>query len=73
MSIFEFDRQSHEQAIKEEQYAKGQTDGAFKTLYELVKDKLLSLGIAASKAGQSEEEFAAGMEAYFAQGGTAAL
>lgn len=42
-------------------------EGMFKTLYELVKDNLLSLKNAAKKAKQSEEDFAAGMDAYFAQ------
>ena len=45
--------------------------GRFETLYELVKDSLLSLANAAKKAGQSEEEFAAGMESYFLSIGTA--
>ena len=48
---------------------KGRAEGIFKTLYGLVRDNLLSLTNAARKAGQSEEEFAAGMRAYFAQGG----
>ena len=47
----------------------GRVEGIFKTLYELVRDNLLSLANAAKKAGQSEEEFTAGMSAYFAQGG----
>ena len=50
---------------------RGERKGVFKTLYELVRDNLLSLANAASKAGQSEEEFAAGMEAYFAQAAVA--
>ena len=45
--------------------------GRFETLYELVKDSLLSLANAAKKAGQSEEEFAAGMESYFLSAGAA--
>ena len=44
-----------------------ETKGVFKTLYELVKDNLLSMANAAKKAGQSEKEFAAGMNEYFAQ------
>ena len=47
----------------------GRAEGIFKTLYELVKENLLSLANAAKKAGRLEEEFAAGMSAYFAQGG----
>ena len=45
--------------------------GRFETLYELVKDNLLSIANAARKADQSEEEFAAGMESYFLRGGEA--
>ena len=63
MSIFEFDREKYDDMVREE----GREEGAFKTLYELVKDNLLSLANAAKKVGQNEEEFASGMEAYFAQ------
>lgn len=66
LSIFEFDREEHERIIRTEEYEEGETRGMFKTLYELVKKKLLSLSIAATEAGQSEEEFTAGMEEYFA-------
>ena len=52
---------------------KGRAEGIFKTLYTLVKKKLLSLSAAAQEAGQSEEEFSTGMSAYFAQGGGTAL
>ena len=61
-----------EVALKERETkgeARGEIKGIFKTLYELVRDNLLSLANAAKKAGQSEEEFTAGMKAYFAQGG----
>ena len=76
MSIFEFDREEYEKQVREEEreeveakcLAKGRKEGALKTLYELVKDSLLSLANAAKKAGQSEEEFAAGMESYFLRG-----
>lgn len=71
MSIFEFNREEYDNMIRAESEARGEVrgerKGIFKTLYELVKDNLLSLGIAANKAGQSEEEFASGMEAYFAE------
>ena len=53
-----------EVALKERE-----TKGIFKTLYTLVKKKLLSLSAAAQEAGQTEEEFTAGMKAYFAQEG----
>ena len=70
MSIFEFDREEHEKIIRAEEEARGKKqgriEGMFKTLYELVRDNILSLKIAASKAGQTEEEFTTGMEAYFA-------
>ena len=42
---------------------KNKTIGRVKALYELVNDGLLNLSIAARKAGQSEEEFRAGMAA----------
>ena len=69
VSIFEFDRDEYDDMVREESEAKGRIEGIFKTLYELVRDNLLSLANAAKKAGQSEEEFSAGMSAYFAQGG----
>ena len=54
----------------EEGRAEGRADGIafgeFKMLYELVGDSLLSLAEAAKKANQTEEEFEAGMKAYFA-------
>ena len=59
MSIFEFDREEHDRQQREEGWL-----GAF---YEMVKKKLLSLSIAASEVGQSEEDFAAGMQEYFAK------
>ena len=58
-----------EQLIKERK--EGRKEGALKTLYELVKDNLLSIANAARKANQSEEEFAAGMESYFLTAGGA--
>ena len=67
VSIFEFDREEHERIILAEEREESEARGAFKTLYELVKDNLLSLANAARKAGQSEEEFKNGMEAYFAE------
>ena len=81
VSIFEFDRDEYDDMVREESEARGlakgkkegkeegRIEGIFKTLYELVRDNLLSLANAAKKAGQSEEEFTAGMSAYFAQGG----
>ena len=82
MSIFEFNREEYERQVREEEREEveakclakgreeGKIEGVFKTLYELVKDNLLSLTNAAKKAGQSEEEFASGMESYFLRGGT---
>ena len=60
-----------EQLIKERNEGKkeGRKEGALKTLYELVKKKLLSLSTAATEAGQSEEEFKSGMESYFLRTG----
>ena len=58
-----------EQLIKERN--EGRKEGILKTLYELVKDNLLSITNAARKADQSEEEFAAGMESYFLSTGAA--
>ena len=78
MSIFEFDREEHERIIRKEEFedgwakgkgegiAEGKTKGRFEVFYELVKDNLISPGIAAKKAGQSEDEFKSGMEKYFA-------
>ena len=54
-----------------EQLIKERKEGALRTLYELVKKKILSISTAASEAGQTEEEFAAGMESYFLSAGTA--
>ena len=56
-------------ASKREGEARGVAKGIFKTLYELVRDNLLSMANAAKKAGQTEEEFTADMSSYFAQGG----
>ena len=71
VSIFEFDREEHEKQVRAEEYEEGETRGIFKTLYALVKKKLLSLSSAAQEVGQSEEEFAAGMDEYFAQAAAA--
>lgn len=46
----------------------GKEEGRLGVFYELVRDNLLLLCIAADKAGQSEQEFTPGMEAYFAKG-----
>ena len=67
VSIFEFDREEYERQVRAEEREDSEKRGVFKTLYELVKDNLLSLGNAAKKAGQSEKEFTAGMNEYFAQ------
>ena len=52
-----------EQLIKERK--EGRKEGALKTLYELVKKKILSLSVAANEAGQSEDEFKNAMDSYF--------
>ena len=69
MSIFEFDREEYERQVRAEEREDSEKRGVFKTLYELVKDNLLSIANAAKKAGQSEEEFVAGMESYFLSAG----
>ena len=58
-----------EQLIKERN--EGRKEGILKTLYESVKDNLLSITNAARKADQSEEEFKSGMKSYFLSTGVA--
>ena len=53
--------------IKEEWREEGREEGKLYGLYDLVRKGHLSQSIAAEEAHQSEEEFKAGMEAYFAQ------
>ena len=67
-------------ALKEAQRgaeARGETRGRIKgrieALYELVRDGLLSLAAAARKAGQTEDDFRAGMASYDAADSAAAL
>ena len=79
VSIFEFDREEYEKIILAEEReeseargeargrAEGRAEGWLGAFYELVKKKLLSLSVAAAQAGQSEEEFALGMDEYFAK------
>ena len=81
MSIFEFDREEHEKIIRAEEYAEGEArgeargriKGRVEALYELVRKNILSLAIAAKEAGQSEDDFRAGMASYDAAASGAAL
>ena len=52
--------------IVQESEARGISQGKATQLYELVKEDLLSLAVGAEKAGQTEAESKAGMEAYYA-------
>ena len=45
----------------------GRAEGRMIQLYELVKKGFLTAGTAADEAHQTEAEFSAGMDAYFAQ------
>ena len=54
------------QTMMNKSKAEGVTEGKTIQLYELVKKEILSLNIAAKEADQTEEEFKAGMDAYFA-------
>ena len=53
--------------VNEIAYKEREKKGRFEAFYDLVKKQLLSLSVAAAEAGLSEEEFASGMEAYFAR------
>ena len=62
-----FDQGYVNEIASKEREKKGREEGWLGAFYEMVKDNMLSLGIAANKVGQSEEDFAAGMQEYFAK------
>ena len=46
---------------------RGREEGRLETLYEFVRDQMLSVSEAAKKADQTEEEFKAGMDIWLAE------
>ena len=54
-------------AVAKEAVAAAAKKSKLETLYELVHEELLAMTVGADKAGLTEEEFKAGMDAYFAQ------
>ena len=57
MCLFKFDKEKYEYTLRNEGKEEGIKEGEFKTLINLVKDKILSLQQAAARIGMSVENF----------------